>query len=163
MQSLSFIDYWRLHSYSEIFGLFIKSIIFSYLTLLCPSVTWSNIMGGGVPDPNIVHIEVRLRPYIIFINNSFLFPLHVQLFCTSPLISKPFALLFPTARDLWGSCPPLRRRRNFKNRSCGNALVHNVVTEVDLISNHPHPRIHQSLANGGGYSHCPVFHQGTRT
>ena len=81
------------------------------LTELHLSVTFSNIIGGGLPTLSSGHREVRLRHYVIFIKNMWLLPLTLlQLVRLNPLISEPYALLLPPAQGIQGYCPPLLRQ-----------------------------------------------------
>ena len=84
------------------------------LTGLRPSMTWSNIMGGGFTDLSSVHRKFRLRHYITFRNTRRLFLIHLQLVRPPPLIPKLYSLLLPRSHDFQGSWPPLFHRRNVK-------------------------------------------------
>ena len=106
-------------------------------------------MGGVFPSPRIDHRAVRIRHYIIFINTRRLLPIHLWLFLPPTIITETYSILFPPAHDLRGSCSPLLRHHNVKNRPRRNVLGHAVVTEGDVIPNRPHPRFLQSLVNGG--------------
>ena len=122
--------------------------IFS-LTLLCPSVTCSTFMGGGVPSPISGHRAVRLHQYIIFIKTRHLFLPHLQLARPPPLIPELYALMLPPAHNCWVAWPPLFCHLNVKNRPHSNILGHTVVTAGDVLPNHPQNHVCQCLTNGG--------------
>ena len=56
-------------------------------------------MGGRVPSSNSGHRSARFCHNLLFIKKIHLFPLHLQLSHTPPLIPKSYDILFPPAHD----------------------------------------------------------------
>ena len=118
-------------------------INYSSLIGLRPSVTFSNIMGGGVTYPTSGHREFRLHHYIISRNTRNLFPLHLLLVRLPTLITEPYDLLFKPENYLQVYWQLILCHRNVKNRPCNNLLGHTVVTTGDVIHNRNQPRVFQ--------------------
>ena len=115
---------------------------------LSPYGVCSNVMGCGVPYPRSGHRSVRLHHYIIFRKTRHLFLLHLQLVCTSPLISEQYVLLLPSLYDIWGAFTPLLLHFNVRNRPHITVLVHTVVTLVGVLPNWPNTWVCHRLSNG---------------
>ena len=75
-----------------------------YLSILCPYVACSNLMGGGVPTPISDHIAVRLLHYSIVIQTRMLYQIHLRIFHTPTLIYETYYLLLPPAHGHQGWC-----------------------------------------------------------
>ena len=133
-----------------------------YLSGLCPSMACSNIMGGSVTTPRSGNIAFSLHNYMIVIKTRLLFPLHIQLFHTPPLIYEPYYLLFSPAYGRQEYWPPLLCHRKVKYLPPGNLLWHTDVLFGDILPNRLHPFVHYRLTNRGGYSHHPLLNQNTQ-
>ena len=109
----------------------------------------SNIMGGSVTTPRSGNIAFSLHNYMIFIKTRLLFPLHIQLFHTPPLIYEPYYLLFSPAYGRQEYWPPLLCHRKVKYLPPGNLLWHTDVLFGDILPNRLHPFVHYRLTNRG--------------
>ena len=105
--------------------------------------------GWWCHNPGRVPIAVRLHNYMIFINNSNLFLIHLGLILPPLLITKLYTLLLPPAHGCHWSLTPLLCHHNAKYRTCRNVLGHTVVTAGDIPPNHIKICVWKCLANWG--------------
>ena len=101
-------------------------------------------MGCGVSTLIRGHISVRLRHYIILVNNISLLPLPLlQLIRPPPLIPELYTLLFPSLQGLKVAWPLLLHQFQAKYWSRGNLLCHTSVAAVYVLPNILQPRLFQ--------------------